>query len=59
MTENVIRFPDVDRKSRNPDACAPRDPAHAGVIVQLPEKRRRKLPSVFLRDYEFHFGVYS
>ena len=33
MSETVIRICDYERRSRNADACAPRDPCDADVIA--------------------------
>jgi hypothetical protein len=33
MTENVVRFADYEKRSKQPDAAQPRDPADADVIV--------------------------
>ena len=44
MTENVIRFPDVDRRSRNPDAVD-RDPTQAAVVIVLPVIRKLNAPA--------------
>jgi hypothetical protein len=33
MTENVVRFIDYDKRSKQPDAAQPRDPCEANVIV--------------------------
>lgn len=56
MTDNVVRLVDYERKSRNPDAAQPRNPADADVI-KLPRFRKlnlgRRLPSVFLPNNEF------
>jgi hypothetical protein len=54
MSENVIRFPDVDRKSRNPDAVSPRDPADSAVIIILPQVISRPIYAVEVAD-RFHF----
>ena len=32
-TDNVVRFCDYERRSRNPDAAQPRNPCDADVIV--------------------------
>jgi hypothetical protein len=40
MNENVIRFDDYERKSRNPDAVSPRNPADSAVIIILPMIRQ-------------------
>ena len=39
MTEKVVRIMDYERRSKEPDACAPRDPGDAAVIVVLPVVR--------------------
>jgi len=36
MSENVVRFADYERRSLNPDACEPRNPSDAAVIIILP-----------------------
>lgn len=33
MTENIIRFCDFERRSKQPDAAQPRNPCEADVIV--------------------------
>ena len=33
MSENVVRFCDFDKRSKQPDAAQPRDPCEADVIV--------------------------
>jgi hypothetical protein len=64
MSENVVRFSDYERKSRDADAVSPRDPSDA-VIIILPtvpiERHAGRLPSVFLpdNDFPFPFGSYS
>ena len=41
MTDNVRRFSDYERRSREPDSVSPRDPADADVIeLQTPAQRR-------------------
>lgn len=44
MNENVIRIADYERKSRNPDGAAPRDPCDADTII-LPVIRRLSAPA--------------
>lgn len=44
MTDNVIRFADYERKSRDADAVSPRDPCDAAVIV-LPVIRKLNAPA--------------
>jgi hypothetical protein len=39
MSENVVRICDYERRSREPDAVAPRDPVEADVIA-LPIYKR-------------------
>ncbi len=48
MTDNVIRFPDPERRSREADAAAPRNPADADVII-LPVIRRFNDPPLEMR----------
>lgn len=51
MTEQVIRFSDYEKHSREPDACEPRDPADATIIIMPAggRLRREALEAVFLR----------
>lgn len=37
MTE-IVRFADYEKRSRNPDACGPRDPCEAAIIIIMPVK---------------------
>jgi hypothetical protein len=39
MTENVVRFADYEKRSKQPDAAQPRDPADAAIIIVLPAIR--------------------
>jgi hypothetical protein len=48
MTENVVRFADYERKSKQPDSAQPRDPAT--IIIMLPAKPREPQSH---RDMEF------
>lgn len=41
MPDNVIRICDHERKSREPDAVAPRDPCDATIIILPTEQWRR------------------
>lgn len=43
MEDNVVRFADYKRRSKNPDAMQPRDPVEADVIV-LPVIRVERAP---------------
>jgi hypothetical protein len=54
MAENVIRFPDIERRSRNPDAV-PRDPADTAVIVVLPQIISQPIPPMTSPDGRFGF----
>ena len=54
MTDNVVRFPDVERKSRNADAVSPRDPADSAIIIILPQVISRPIVPVEDGD-RFHF----
>ena len=49
MIDNVVRFPDADRRSRKPDAV-PRDPAECDVII-LPVIRRLNAPAPLPRNH--------
>lgn len=44
MPDNVVRFIDPEHRSRNPDACQPRNPADATVVI-LPVVRRFNSPT--------------
>jgi hypothetical protein len=44
MSENVVRFADYERRSLNPDACEPRNPSDAAVIIILPIIRVEHMP---------------
>jgi hypothetical protein len=50
--ENVIRFSDIERRSRNADAV-PRDPADTAVIVILPQVISRPIPPMTSPDGRF------
>ena len=50
--ENVIRFPDVEHRSRNPDAV-PRDPADSALIIILPVIRQFNAPAPASGSGEF------
>jgi hypothetical protein len=40
VSENVIRFADYERRSREPDAVSPRDPADSAIVIILPVIRK-------------------
>lgn len=42
--ENILRFSDYERRSRNPDAVSPRDLADADVIVLPAVRTERRAP---------------
>lgn len=51
MPGKVIRLCDYERRSRNPDAVSPRDPADAAQIIILPvfvphDQKMSKLPPI-------------
>jgi phosphatidylserine decarboxylase len=46
MSDNVIRFCDYDKRSREPDAVQPRDPCDATIIILPVIRRFNEVPSV-------------
>lgn len=47
----VLRFCDYDKKSREPDALGPRDPADTAVIIILPMIRKERHDNVPEKDF--------
>jgi hypothetical protein len=43
MTDNVVRFCDFEKRSKQPDAASPRDPCEADIII-LPVIRKFNAP---------------
>jgi hypothetical protein len=49
MTENVVRFCDFDKRSKQPAAAQPRDPCEADIIafpiIPFPRADRPEVPA--------------